>query len=877
MECTKCRREIVDGAAFCPYCGEKVAEEAKPLYTAEVKGLLKSGTLAVYADRVEFITSNVQRMVIVYSTLVSVKKGLDRIVFMTEDGRSESCTVNRKNIHEAFLYIDKASQPYIAARQERLLTQGVRYSLVSSMGLTGGVLNVSNEAVEFKGKAGQSETTSFREVRSAAAAMSGLELTLLDGRTKAFSLDKEVREEVAAFVREALVPYQAERKEALLAQGIYFSCLGADGGSLNIFADRAEYAQKSGRNQVLPFSKVRAVNLFGGMLEIAMVNGTARSYAVDQEVQEELLAFVEKGIRPYVEARTVGFDLSFGIDERVEVNEERGVFHIIRQGGKEITEERGMADIIRCQWVEAPLNGVIGGVLSGGMALLSAVGAGGQDPDEKMGYVGVTLTLSGEEKEEPVTVRFGDFLLGMSRTNKKYGKYLGELTRFMDYLAERYPNCERVLPPPEEEKPLPEEPSGAAAEEHPEPVEEVPAQPVMEVMEKDLFGILRYIEGVSGFIGECSAPMTIAIQGGWGSGKNSIMHMLSAKLGETCQEAPVWFSTWQFAQFDLGEQLPMLVGNRLIGLLGGTDNMAAKDRAIKVAKGLINLTTGIISQGGTDGQNLMDALFKDNSTDSLEKLVRDFAVQVQKRAGREKGKVVILVDDLDRLTPGKGVELLEAMRNFFDCDGCVFVVAVDHDWVIRGVKERYGRELDGVQGKQFFDKLFRVSFRVPTSGYNIQNYVKEQLERIDIQPDDRELGLSVSLIERSIGREPKGMERLFNSFLLLKNLADAELYQNRDRRLMLFSLLCMQSRFQAAYHALVGMKDRVTPVLLQGLQEEGTKALGLGCSSQEEEAAFRAFAGVFCDVINTGGDDGISDAESGVFARVLEFSSITSQ
>ena len=111
MECTKCRREIVDGAAFCPYCGEKVAEEAKPLYTAEVKGLLKSGTLAVYADRVEFITSNVQRMVIVYSTLVSVKKGLDRIVFMTEDGRSESCAVNRKNIHEAFYILIRPPSP----------------------------------------------------------------------------------------------------------------------------------------------------------------------------------------------------------------------------------------------------------------------------------------------------------------------------------------------------------------------------------------------------------------------------------------------------------------------------------------------------------------------------------------------------------------------------------------------------------------------------------------------------------------------------------------------------------------------------------------------------------------------------------------------
>lgn len=876
MECAKCGREIVDGAAFCPYCGEKVAEQAKPLYTAEVKGLLKSGTLAVYPDRVEFVASNVQKSVFLYSTLVSVKKGLDRIVFVTEDGRTESCTVNRKNIHEAFLYIDKASQPYIAARQEKLLEQGVRYSLVSGMGLTGGVLNVSADAVEFRSKSGQSEVTSFREVRAAAANMSGLELTLLDGKIKTFSLDKEVREEVAAFVAQALLPYKEERREALLAQGIHFSCFGSDGGNLNIYDDRAEYVQKTGRSQVHPFRDIRAVNLFGGMLEIAMVDGTARSYAVDQEVQEALLAFVQEGIRPYVEERTVGFDVAFGIDERLEINMERGVFHILRQGGKEISAERPLAGLARCQWVEAPLNGVIGGVMSGGMALLNAVGAGGQDPEEKIGYAGVTLTLTGEGEEETVTVRFGDFLLGMSRSNKKYEKYLAELEGFMAWLEENCPQCEQILPPP---PPEPEEAEETAEEPVEEPpLEETPPAPPAGILEKDLFGITKYIEGVSGFIGECSTPMTIAIQGGWGSGRNSILHMLSAKLGETCQGTPVWFNTWQFAQFDLGEQLPMLVGNRLIGLLGGTDNSDTKDRAIKMAKGLINITSGIITQGGTDGQNLMDALFKDDSTNSLEKLVKAFSAQVRKKAEKEQGKVVILVDDLDRLTPAKGVELLEAMRNFFDCESCVFVVAVDYEWVLRGARERYGQSLDEARGKSFFDGLFQVSFRVPTSGYNIQNYVKEQLERIDVHTgDDEELGFYVSLIEHSVGREPKTMERLFNSFLLLKNLADADLYQNRDRRLMLFSLLCMQTRFQRAYQALVAMKDQVTPALLQSLPKEGSAVAAQAGLSPEEEAAFRDFAGVFCDVINTSRDEGISEGESGVFARVLDFSSITSK
>jgi ABC-type lipoprotein export system ATPase subunit len=47
---------------------------------------------------------------------------------------------------------------------------------------------------------------------------------------------------------------------------------------------------------------------------------------------------------------------------------------------------------------------------------------------------------------------------------------------------------------------------------------------------EDLFNIEKYIQGLSRFILECNTPMTIAIQGDWGSGKTSFMNMIK---GET--------------------------------------------------------------------------------------------------------------------------------------------------------------------------------------------------------------------------------------------------------------------------------------------------------------------------------------------------------
>ncbi len=52
---------------------------------------------------------------------------------------------------------------------------------------------------------------------------------------------------------------------------------------------------------------------------------------------------------------------------------------------------------------------------------------------------------------------------------------------------------------------------------------------------KDHFNIVNYYSGLSRFITSCNTPMTIGIQGDWGTGKTSIMRMIDAELNQSSQ------------------------------------------------------------------------------------------------------------------------------------------------------------------------------------------------------------------------------------------------------------------------------------------------------------------------------------------------------
>ena len=76
--------------------------------------------------------------------------------------------------------------------------------------------------------------------------------------------------------------------------------------------------------------------------------------------------------------------------------------------------------------------------------------------------------------------------------------------------------------------------------------------------ELDQFGIDKYKNGLIQFINNSDTPITIAIQGEWGSGKTSLLNSLQEKLcGDYIGEEAlrnhqhdfygIWINTWQYS------------------------------------------------------------------------------------------------------------------------------------------------------------------------------------------------------------------------------------------------------------------------------------------------------------------------------------------
>ena len=325
---------------------------------------------------------------------------------------------------------------------------------------------------------------------------------------------------------------------------------------------------------------------------------------------------------------------------------------------------------------------------------------------------------------------------------------------------------------------------------------------------QDLFHIQTYIEGLSTFIKECATPMTISIQGDWGSGKTSMMNMIKEEISDTVY--PIWFNTWQFSQFDMGNSLIFSMMEVMLDKLGCEPKMISK--LMNGLAGFARKTVKVVTDTAVSGAaaDMMEELMTpDNSTNYAREILElkdKFQNAVNDKIKAEnKNRVVVFVDDLDRLQPEKAVELLEVLKLFLECKDCVFIIAVDYDVVARGIRQKYGLDVSEEKGKSFFDKIIQLPFKVPIAQYDIKNYVSTSLANMNIVVSDADIDLFVHLIQTSIGLNPRSMKRLFNTYQLLDIITRSSVkgIEEDNRHKILFSIICMQMGHEKLYQYLV--------------------------------------------------------------------------
>lgn len=329
----------------------------------------------------------------------------------------------------------------------------------------------------------------------------------------------------------------------------------------------------------------------------------------------------------------------------------------------------------------------------------------------------------------------------------------------------------------------------------------------IERQDEEALGLKNYADVLTEFVAECDTPITVALQGDWGSGKTSLMNLMRESLDKDKEHyQTVWFNTWQYAQFNMADTLALSMMSYFIDRLDPSNGASAK-----AAKALLNLAraaavgaASMVGQADTLNAALAEATRGGDGTDPSRHLagLKDRIADIV--AGKKEKKVVVFIDDIDRLVPVKAIELLEALKVFLDIDKCVYIIACDYSVVVTGLKEKFGVDEGELKGKSFFDKIIQVPFKMPIRRYKVDAYLQDLLQKINIDADETDVGMYRELIETSIGFNPRTMKRMFNSLVLLMILAKKEVndwegHDQRGRARVLFGVLCMQEKYEPLY------------------------------------------------------------------------------
>lgn len=252
-------------------------------------------------------------------------------------------------------------------------------------------------------------------------------------------------------------------------------------------------------------------------------------------------------------------------------------------------------------------------------------------------------------------------------------------------------------------------------------------------IDEDMLEVKNYIDGLCRFIECCPTPMTISIQGDWGSGKTSFMNMIKDNLDKNNSIDTIWFNTWQFSQFNLGDSLPIIFLTKLLEkMTRDSENNITADlkryltflakTGIRVASSAATALLGFDLKGVTE--KAIEDISNEDVVNIISKLKDEFkkCVDVTLK-NNNKSRLVIFIDDLDRIYPAKAIEILEILKLFVDCEKCIFILAIDYEVVIQGVNQKYGGALNNDKGRNFFDKIIQLPFKMPVAQYKINKYI----------------------------------------------------------------------------------------------------------------------------------------------------------
>jgi hypothetical protein len=208
-----------------------------------------------------------------------------------------------------------------------------------------------------------------------------------------------------------------------------------------------------------------------------------------------------------------------------------------------------------------------------------------------------------------------------------------------------------------------------------------------------------------------SSALSLGLTGPWGNGKSSVLNFVKEKLDEETLK-----TKWQrFKHFFLPyRKKPLVI--EFSPYRNHNENEIAQEFFLMLSNALSNYHGKLGPLLLAYAQKLTNLYTKKDLAGFLAKPIsslqgksaEELYTNIDSLLKDLGKKVVILVDDLDRLRTTEILEVLKLLRNTADFQNLIFVVAMDKEYVVRRLKDQ-----GEISNARFIDKFFQREFYLP--------------------------------------------------------------------------------------------------------------------------------------------------------------------
>lgn len=393
------------------------------------------------------------------------------------------------------------------------------------------------------------------------------------------------------------------------------------------------------------------------------------------------------------------------------------------------------------------------------------------------------------------------------------------------------------------------------------------------ISDVDMLGYEPYIKAFEYLIENqnelMNLPIVFGIHGKWGVGKSTFMKLVQLELGKSNKYYTVKINPWEFAgesnfvSVFIAELYKTIKEDLCDEEKGKEDSINKFLKAILKPLKISTTVSTIPKMHEIKAEYDFGKLTFDSQKELVDKYItenyeiKDTIDSILDYEIFENKKIVVFIDDLDRCTENKVLEVIESIKLILNSENCIFFLGCDKEYLESALSVKYKEFIQYLQinesenvfkkfADEYLEKIIQIPFYIPSLNEEaVNNYINELLNKKEVHIDTLQNNkkenyfetykniINVDLFTKlfmEINLNPRRIKRILNitflNYLFLKfknfrnNLRDNDLdllillgllrdgYSNYYKRKLISEMLCKRT-FENMLNNLINKKVKV--------------------------------------------------------------------